>query len=178
MPYVISLHTNPDELRQRARSAGDLRARIALRGGVAIERAALSHADCVVCVYRFIEPYARRLAARRVEVIYNVVNGANLKELNRVLTDQISDLLFIHSPEARQHLLAEGRPVEAIHDVGNTMIDTLVDLRDAIIDREAPTAYDVEPPRLLPGHASSPGPRRRACAEARAGRPVRAGRGV
>ena len=47
------------------------------------------------------------------------------EELNRVLTDAISDPLFIHSPEARDHLLAEGRPAEAIHDVGNTMIDTL-----------------------------------------------------
>ena len=67
------------------------------------------------------------------------------EELNRVLTDQISDLLFIHSPEAREHLLAERRPPEAIHDVGNTMIDTLVDLRDAIIDREAQAAYGVQP---------------------------------
>jgi UDP-N-acetylglucosamine 2-epimerase (non-hydrolysing) len=67
------------------------------------------------------------------------------EELNRVLTDQISDLLFIHSPEARTHLLAEGRPPEAIHDVGNTMIDTLVDLRDAIIERSAPAVYGLEP---------------------------------
>jgi len=67
------------------------------------------------------------------------------EELNRVLTDQISDLLFIHSPEAREHLLAERRPPAAIHNVGNTMIDTLVDLRSAIIEREAPAAYAVEP---------------------------------
>ncbi len=51
------------------------------------------------------------------------------EEFNRVLIDQISDLLFIHSPEAREHPLAEGRPAEAIHEVGNTMIDTLVHLR-------------------------------------------------
>ena len=30
------------------------------------------------------------------------------EEINRILTDQISDLLFIHSPEARGNLLAEG----------------------------------------------------------------------
>jgi len=80
VPYIISMHTNPDELRRRARRAGNLRARLALEAGVAIERAALSHADCVVCVYRFTEPYARRRGARHVEVIYNVVNGANLRE--------------------------------------------------------------------------------------------------
>ena len=82
VPYVVSMHTNPDELRRRERGAGDLRARATLEAGVAMERAALSRADCVVCVYRFIEPYARRLGARRVEVIYNVVNGANLPAKN------------------------------------------------------------------------------------------------
>jgi UDP-N-acetylglucosamine 2-epimerase (non-hydrolysing) len=54
------------------------------------------------------------------------------EEINRVVTDQIAELLFIHSPEARTNLLAEGRPEAAIHDVGNTMIDTLVAMRDRI----------------------------------------------
>jgi UDP-N-acetylglucosamine 2-epimerase (non-hydrolysing) len=51
------------------------------------------------------------------------------EEVNRVVTDSISDLLFIHSPEARDHLLREGRDEAAIHYVGNTMIDTLVAMR-------------------------------------------------
>ena len=71
------------------------------------------------------------------------------EELNRVLTDQISDLLFIHSPEARQHLLAERRPADAIHDVGNTMIDTLVALREAIAGREVLTTLDLDPRRYI-----------------------------
>jgi UDP-N-acetylglucosamine 2-epimerase (non-hydrolysing) len=54
------------------------------------------------------------------------------EETNRVITDAISDVLFIHSPEAHDHLLAEGRPEESIHYVGNTMIDTLVAMRDRI----------------------------------------------
>jgi UDP-N-acetylglucosamine 2-epimerase (non-hydrolysing) len=54
------------------------------------------------------------------------------EELNRVLTDQLSRWLFTHSPEARDNLLAEGRPEGAIHAVGNTMIDTLVAMREAI----------------------------------------------
>ena len=54
------------------------------------------------------------------------------EELNRVVTDAISDLLFIHSPEARDHLLTEGRPEHVIRYVGNTMIDTLVAMRDRI----------------------------------------------
>jgi UDP-N-acetylglucosamine 2-epimerase (non-hydrolysing) len=47
------------------------------------------------------------------------------EEINRVLTDHLSDFLFIHSPDARENLLAEGCPAEKIHYVGNTMIDSL-----------------------------------------------------
>ncbi len=51
------------------------------------------------------------------------------EEINRLLTDQISDLLFTHSPEAEANLLHEGIPAEKIFPVGNVMIDTLVRLR-------------------------------------------------
>jgi UDP-N-acetylglucosamine 2-epimerase (non-hydrolysing) len=54
------------------------------------------------------------------------------EELNRILTDQLSDLLFIHSPEARDNLLRENVNRESIHAVGNTMIDTLVAMRGRI----------------------------------------------
>jgi UDP-N-acetylglucosamine 2-epimerase (non-hydrolysing) len=47
------------------------------------------------------------------------------EELNRIVADSLSDLLFIHSPEARDNLEREGCAPEKIHDVGNTMIDTL-----------------------------------------------------
>ncbi len=59
------------------------------------------------------------------------------EEINRVVADAVSDLLFIHSPEARDHLLAEGRPEGQIHYVGNTMIDTLVAMRQRIYDQGA-----------------------------------------
>ena len=54
------------------------------------------------------------------------------EETNRRLTDALSHLLFIHSPEARDNLLREGCHGTAIHAVGNTMIDTLVAMRDRI----------------------------------------------
>ena len=56
------------------------------------------------------------------------------EEINRILTDQVSEHLFIHSPEAEQHLLSEGCKPDSIHYVGNTMIDTLVALRPRIDD--------------------------------------------
>jgi UDP-N-acetylglucosamine 2-epimerase (non-hydrolysing) len=54
------------------------------------------------------------------------------EEINRVVTDAISQHLFIHSPEAREYLLADGRSEGSIHYVGNTMIDTLVTMRERI----------------------------------------------
>jgi UDP-N-acetylglucosamine 2-epimerase (non-hydrolysing) len=48
------------------------------------------------------------------------------EEINRVLTDQISDLLFVTEPNGLQNLRREGIPAEKIHFVGNTMIDSLL----------------------------------------------------
>jgi UDP-N-acetylglucosamine 2-epimerase (non-hydrolysing) len=48
------------------------------------------------------------------------------EEINRRLTDQLCGLLFATSPEAVGHLAREGRPADAVHLVGNPMIDTLL----------------------------------------------------
>ncbi|NJP07783.1 MAG: UDP-N-acetylglucosamine 2-epimerase (non-hydrolyzing) [Chloroflexaceae bacterium] len=50
------------------------------------------------------------------------------EEINRLLTDQIADLLFTPSQDANQHLQREGIPAEKVFLVGNVMIDTLVRL--------------------------------------------------
>jgi len=47
------------------------------------------------------------------------------EEINRLLTDQIADLLFTPSPDADENLVAEGIPRERIRFVGNVMIDSL-----------------------------------------------------
>src|SRR6266478_8681898 len=47
------------------------------------------------------------------------------EEINRLLTDQIADLLFTPSADADANLLAEGIPKERIRFVGNIMIDSL-----------------------------------------------------
>lgn len=48
------------------------------------------------------------------------------EEINRILTDQVSDLLFTSCEEADRNLIREGIPKEKIFFVGNVMIDTLV----------------------------------------------------
>jgi UDP-N-acetylglucosamine 2-epimerase (non-hydrolysing) len=48
------------------------------------------------------------------------------EEINRLMTDAISDLLFTTEESANRNLRREGIPEEKIHFVGNTMIDSLV----------------------------------------------------
>ena len=48
------------------------------------------------------------------------------EEINRILTDRITDHFFVTEQSGLDHLKAEGRPPESIHFTGNTMIDTLV----------------------------------------------------
>ncbi|HYJ00224.1 MAG TPA: UDP-N-acetylglucosamine 2-epimerase (non-hydrolyzing) [Thermoleophilaceae bacterium] len=67
------------------------------------------------------------------------------EEINRIVTDRVSDLLFTHSPEAQDHLLAEGAAQEAIHYVGNTMIDTLVAMRARVESLQAARGRGLEP---------------------------------
>ncbi len=48
------------------------------------------------------------------------------EEVNRILTDNLSDILFTSEEVARENLIKEGVPQEKIQFVGNTMIDTLI----------------------------------------------------
>ena len=50
------------------------------------------------------------------------------EEINRLLTDQLSDLLFTPSPDGDENLVREGIDSSKIHRVGNVMIDTLIRL--------------------------------------------------
>lgn len=52
------------------------------------------------------------------------------EEINRILTDSISSLLFCTEQSGVDHLIASGIPANRIHLVGNVMIDTLLKNRD------------------------------------------------
>jgi UDP-N-acetylglucosamine 2-epimerase (non-hydrolysing) len=71
------------------------------------------------------------------------------EETNRIVTDHLSALLFLHSDEAVANLRAEGVGEEPMRFVGNTMIDTLVALQDRIAGRGAAAAMGVEPGRYV-----------------------------
>ena len=55
------------------------------------------------------------------------------EEINRILTDQLSELLFITEVSAQDNLVREGVAKDKVHFVGNVMIDTLrYNLNDAV----------------------------------------------
>ncbi len=58
------------------------------------------------------------------------------EEVNRVLTDQVSDLLYTTERSAQANLLREGIAPERIHFVGNVMIDTLLTHRRRAVPAE------------------------------------------
>ena len=55
------------------------------------------------------------------------------EEINRVLTDQIADLLYTTERSAHDNLAREGIPPERAHFVGNVMIDSLLANRSVAV---------------------------------------------
>ena len=83
------------------------------------------------------------------------------EEINRLLVDQVSQWCFIHSPEAADNLRREGIGGDRIFFVGNTMIDTLVRMRQHVgrstvlerlgLERGAYVLVTLHRPRLVEG---------------------------
>ena len=77
------------------------------------------------------------------------------EEINRLLTDQIADLLFTPSKDGDENLLREGVANEKIHLVGNVMIDTLVRLKELATESHRLTQIKQEPYALVTLHRPS-----------------------
>ena len=100
---------------------------------VAFEQELLSHpADWLIVVGDVNSTLACSVVASKMNVrIAHVEAGlrsgdrAMPEEINRLVTDSISDLFFTTEPSARAHLLREGQDPKRIHDVGHVMIDNL-----------------------------------------------------
>ena len=93
--------------------------------------------DLVVVVGDVNSTLAASLVASKLSIpIAHVESGLRSfdrtmpEEINRVLTDAISDYLFVTEPDGVTNLLAEGVPRQKIHFVGNVMIDTLLRFRE------------------------------------------------
>lgn len=85
-----------------------------------------------------------------VEAGLRSFNWSMPEELNRMIADHHSDLLFVSDPAGMEHLRREGIPDERVRFAGNIMIDTLhhalaqTDARTIVADHELrPGAYGI-----------------------------------
>src|SRR6476660_3340786 len=65
-----------------------------------------------------------------VEAGFRSFDRSMPEEINRILTDHVSDLLFITDESGLQNLRKEGISLEKIQFVGNTMIDSLLNFKE------------------------------------------------
>jgi UDP-N-acetylglucosamine 2-epimerase (non-hydrolysing) len=86
--------------------------------------------------FRLREPFVWRMGTRTRPVLIHVEAGLRSfdsdmpEEINRRVTDVLSDLLFVSDPSGIEHLQAEGVADERVFYVGNVMIDTLLANRE------------------------------------------------
>jgi UDP-N-acetylglucosamine 2-epimerase (non-hydrolysing) len=93
--------------------------------------------DVVVVVGDVTSTLAATLVAAKLQIpVAHVEAGLRSfdrtmpEEINRLVTDTLSDYLFVSEPSGLRNLRAEGVPDEKVFFVGNVMIDTLLRCRD------------------------------------------------
>ena len=64
------------------------------------------------------------------------------EEINRLVTDAISDWFFVTEPSGVEHLRHEGKPDERVHYVGHVMVDNVLYQRDLLAKLAAPLSPD------------------------------------
>ncbi len=93
------------------------------------------------------------------------------EEINRLVTDSISDRLFASEPSGVRNLLLEGHDRRKVHLVGNVMIDSLVHALPRALRRRAFARFGVGPKEYgvvtlhRPSNVDHPGGLRRAMVE-------------
>ena len=90
-------------------------------------------------------------AAKRLFPVVHVEAGLRSfdrsmpEEINRLVTDALSDLLLASEPSGVRNLKQEGVPDKKIRLVGNIMIDTLVRMRSKALERQTSAKLGLEP---------------------------------
>lgn len=97
IPYVVSLHINPDVNPVRRYVKADPSAAEGRHNRFYeyIEREGLRNADLVMPVYRPILPYLERLGIERVEVCYNVLNQLHLREKTEYVLHSPARVIYV-----------------------------------------------------------------------------------
>jgi UDP-N-acetylglucosamine 2-epimerase (non-hydrolysing) len=66
------------------------------------------------------------------------------EEINRLVTDSITDWFFVTEPAALEHLRREGKPESAIHYVGHVMVDNVLFQADKLGSADT-SGYETSP---------------------------------
>lgn len=89
--------------------------------------------DCVLVVGDVNSTLACSIVAKKLHIaVAHVEAGLRSgdrsmpEEINRLVTDSISDWFFCTEPAGTDNLLKEGKPAEAVFDVGHVMVDNLL----------------------------------------------------
>ena len=108
--------------------------------------------DCIVVVGDVNSTLAATLVAAKLHMrVVHVEAGLRSgdrrmpEEVNRLVTDQLSDLLFTHSRSADDNLRREGVPDDRIRFVGNVIIDALDAVRPRVQRTKAAEARGLKP---------------------------------
>lgn len=123
----------------------------------ALEEVMLEHRPSRVVVYGDINStLAASIVAAKLHIpVAHVEAGLRSfdrtmpEEINRVVTDVLSDMHFVTSPEGVEQLKVEGLPGSGIHFVGNPMIDTLLSVRETLDPQLARTDYGLDGPYAI-----------------------------
>lgn len=116
-----------------------------------IERTAKEYQpDLLVVVGDVNSTFAAALTANKLGIKFaHVESGLRSRdrgmpeEINRILTDEIADFLFVTEQSGIDNLKAEGKNPENTFLVGNTMIDTMVAFEDDIQQSDVLNTYNL-----------------------------------
>lgn len=71
------------------------------------------------------------------------------EEINRILTDELTDFFFVTEQSGYDNLLKEGKSEKQLFFVGNTMIDTLVAFKEQINCSTVTDEYDLQTKKFI-----------------------------
>jgi UDP-N-acetylglucosamine 2-epimerase (non-hydrolysing) len=124
---------------------------------VAFEKELLENRpDLVLVVGDVTSTLACSIAAKKLQIdVAHVEAGIRSgdltmpEEINRMVTDSITDHFFTTSEIANTNLNAAGIPEDRIHFVGNTMIDTLLANQDRLIKPQGDIYDTLQPQKYI-----------------------------
>jgi glycosyltransferase involved in cell wall biosynthesis len=125
IPYIVSLHGNPDVDYYRGRLATSLTKKIYGIASKSYERLSIRNADFVIPVYSPIIPYLENLKIRNFAIVYNVVGQACKQKLTYEIDTNKVKLLCVGR---QQNLQKDPRPIiDAVASIENIFLTLIGD---------------------------------------------------